>query len=216
MLAAAIEACPDEVWSRPADANRTWQLAYHTLFFVHLYLQPEESDFVPWEKHQDRYVGIGSEASGSDSGEGDDTTLSKEDTFAYLARCRSEVDSRTAELDLEAESGFHWLPMNKLELQFYNIRHVMQHTGELYERLAKVAQADLPWEWVRRGAMTRSRARCRLAVGHARNAKQERGGQSAALVQCCSVRRLRELRLPVSSLGWPQHIQEHLSAGDGD
>jgi len=27
-------------------------------------------------------------------------------------------------------SGFDWLPFDKLELQFYNIRHIMQHTGE--------------------------------------------------------------------------------------
>ncbi len=32
MLGAAIEACPDDVWDRPADENRTWQVAYHMLF----------------------------------------------------------------------------------------------------------------------------------------------------------------------------------------
>jgi hypothetical protein len=49
-------------------------------------------------------------------------------------------------LDLKAESGFYWLPFDKLELQFYNIRHVQQHTGELCERLG--ARGDLQVDWV--------------------------------------------------------------------
>jgi hypothetical protein len=49
-------------------------------------------------------------------------------------------------MDLEAESGFYWLPFDKLELQFYNIRHVQQHTGELCERLG--AQGEIEVDWV--------------------------------------------------------------------
>ena len=48
-------------------------------------------------------------------------------------------------LDLEAESGFYWLPFNKLELQFYNIRHLTLHTGELAERLWAVAGEETRW-----------------------------------------------------------------------
>ena len=53
-----------------------------------------------------------------------------------------QVDS----LDLEAESGFYWLPFDKLELQIYNIRHIQQHTGELCERLG--ARGDIEVGWV--------------------------------------------------------------------
>jgi hypothetical protein len=28
------------------------QIAYHALFYTHLYLQPAEADFVPWEHHR--------------------------------------------------------------------------------------------------------------------------------------------------------------------
>jgi hypothetical protein len=48
-------------------------------------------------------------------------------------------------LDLEAESGFNWLPFDKLELQIYNIRHIQQHTGELYERLGTSGSIELSW-----------------------------------------------------------------------
>ncbi|RZK80772.1 MAG: hypothetical protein EOO92_06930 [Pedobacter sp.] len=33
------------------------------------------------------------------------------------------------------DSGFDWLKMNKLELHFYNIRHLQHHIGQLVERL---------------------------------------------------------------------------------
>ena len=46
-----------------------------------------------------------------------------------------QVVERVTQLDLEAHSGFEWLPFGKLELQIYSIRHLQQHTGELMERL---------------------------------------------------------------------------------
>jgi hypothetical protein len=49
-------------------------------------------------------------------------------------------------LDYNAPSGFSWIPLNKLELQLYNIRHIQHHTGELYERLgARAGIGDLRW-----------------------------------------------------------------------
>jgi hypothetical protein len=53
-------------------------------------------------------------------------------------------------LDPEAESGFYWLPMNKLELQIYNIRHLQQHTGELMERLGSRAGVEVDWVGMKR------------------------------------------------------------------
>ena len=48
-------------------------------------------------------------------------------------------------MDLEAQSGFYWLPFGKLELQFYNIRHTQQHTGELCERLGATGDIEVAW-----------------------------------------------------------------------
>ena len=145
MLSAAIEACPDDVWDRPDDTNRTWHVAYHALFFVHLYIQPTESDFVPWEKQKDYYRSMGElpwpPHDESEIGE----ALTKAEILAYLDICRDQVDTRTATVDLHADSGFPWLPMSKLEVQLYSLRHTMQHVGELYERVAKTNRAELPW-----------------------------------------------------------------------
>ena len=55
------------------------------------------------------------------------------------------MEEHVTSLDLEAESGFHWLPFDKLELQIYNIRHIQQHTGELYERLGTAGGVELGW-----------------------------------------------------------------------
>src|SRR6185295_8815556 len=52
MLRKAIEGCPEELWLRQDQANAFWQLAYHTLFFAHLYLQPASGSFRPWKHHQ--------------------------------------------------------------------------------------------------------------------------------------------------------------------
>ena len=33
-LREAIELCPDALWDRQADRNRSWQIAYHALFVL--------------------------------------------------------------------------------------------------------------------------------------------------------------------------------------
>lgn len=146
MLAAAVDACPDAVWDRAEDKNRSWHVAYHVLFYTHLYLQPTEDDFVPWAKHRPNLQVFGGRLPWPPFTEVEvGEPLSKADIVEYLAVCRAEVDARVPELDLAAASGFEWLPMNKLELQLYSIRHLMQHTGELYDRLANTAEVELPW-----------------------------------------------------------------------
>ena len=47
--------------------------------------------------------------------------------------------------DLEAGSGFRWYPVNKLEMQFINIRHIQQHAGELFECLGSRKNIELDW-----------------------------------------------------------------------
>jgi hypothetical protein len=63
----------------------------------------------------------------------------------YLEHCRSHIELSVPSLSLEAQSGFHWLPFNKLELQFYNIRHVQHHTGQLADRLRTAANLGVDW-----------------------------------------------------------------------
>ena len=63
----------------------------------------------------------------------------------FLGVCEARVAEMVAALEFAAPSGFHWLPMNKLELQLYNIRHIQTHAGELAERLSQRAGIDVAW-----------------------------------------------------------------------
>ena len=130
MFKQVIVNCPQSMWDAPGDKFKFWSKAYHVLFFVHLYLQRAEQDFVPWEKHHDP---------------DGDIPFTKDEVLEYLSFVEKQVVERVPATDLEAESGFHWYPVNKLELQFINIRHIQQHTGELYESLGTRENIELGW-----------------------------------------------------------------------
>jgi hypothetical protein len=144
MLNQAILQCPGELWDDASFPNQFWQIAYHVLFYTHLYLQPTEEDFVSWGKHKkDYHTFEGLKEATPDPGK--ISPYAKEEVLEYLEFCRREVYLKVESLDLEAESGFYWLPFNKMELQFYNIRHLQHHTGDLSERLGTNADIHIRW-----------------------------------------------------------------------
>lgn len=145
MLNQAITQCPDDLWADPKFKNQFWHIAYHALFYTHLYLQPSEDDFIPWERHKENYHSMGPQSWSPHAEPEIGEPFLKEEMLEYLEICRQEIDNQVAALNLEAESGFPWIPFNKQELQFYNIRHLQQHTGELCERLGTHAQIDIGW-----------------------------------------------------------------------
>ncbi len=130
MLKQVIVKCPDALWDAPGKQDKFWRKSYHALFYAHLYLQNVEQDFLPWEKHHDPDA---------------EMPFTKEEVLEYLSFAEHHVVDRIPATNLEADSGFYWLPFDKLELQFYNIRHIQQHTGELYERLGSHENIELGW-----------------------------------------------------------------------
>jgi hypothetical protein len=138
MLRQAIEKCPESMWLDTSYKNPFWRVAYHTIIYTHFYLHPKEADFVPWKKHIDEFQGFNPLPEGQQP-------YTKAEVLEYLELCLDQVDEKVDALDLEGESGFYWLPFNKLELQFYNIRHIMQHTGELCERLGAHGEVEVGW-----------------------------------------------------------------------
>jgi hypothetical protein len=132
MLAQSLVKCPESLWNSDHPQGRFWHVAYHALFYTHLYLQTRAEDFVAWEKHHEEYESLRE-------------LYDKPSLLEYLAMCKKQVDERLAETDLDAPSGFHWLPFNKFELQIYSIRHIQQHAGELMERLG---QQNIALDWV--------------------------------------------------------------------
>jgi len=134
MLREAVERCPAGEWSNANHKNAFWQLAYHTLFFTHLYLQRDEAAFQPWAQHRGRDDGI----------EGD--PYSQAQVLEYWFLCDSIVDDAVDVLDLDsAESGFTWYRMSKLEHQFVNIRHIQHHSAQLADRLRSAADIGITW-----------------------------------------------------------------------
>ncbi|MFN8473928.1 MAG: DinB family protein [Anaerolineae bacterium] len=146
MLKQAVVGCPDALWDDPADTTKVWHIAYHALFYTHLYLQDTESDFTPWVKHRNEYQFIGQVPWPPHQPPQIGAPYGKDDVLEYLAFCQQQVGDRVPRLNLEADSGFDWLPFGKLELQLYTIRHLQQHTGELMERLG--SKANLEFDWV--------------------------------------------------------------------
>ena len=138
MLRQAVEKCPEELWEDTSYVNPFWHVVFHVLFYTHFYLGPTEADFVPWVKHRDEIVSLETPVM-------ELTPYSKADMLEYIAHCLEQVEQQVDAMDLEVESGFYWLPFDKLELQFYNIRHIMQHTGELCERLGAHGEIEVGW-----------------------------------------------------------------------
>jgi hypothetical protein len=145
MLKETIARCPDSVWNDSGDKTKFWHVAYHALFYTHLYLQDSEQQFTPWSKHRQQYQFIGQLPWPPHSPPQIGEPYDKETVLEYLAFCQRHVAERVPHLNLDAESGFSWLPFGKFELQLYNIRHLQQHTGELMERLGTRANIEVNW-----------------------------------------------------------------------
>ena len=145
MLKQTITKCPDSIWDSPNDKTKFWHIAYHTLFYTHLYLQDTDQTFTPWSKHRNEYQFIGQVPWPPHSPPQIGEPYDKETLLEYTVFCQRQVTERVPQLNLETASGFDWLPFDKLELQIYTIRHIQQHTGELMERLGTRADVELDW-----------------------------------------------------------------------
>ncbi len=149
MLGEAISKCPEELWDDPTTKLRFWHVAYHTLFYTHLYLQVDGAAFVPWSKHRDEYEFLETLPWDPNKARNIGAPYTKAELLAYHALCQQEVEDKVALLDLALSdntgSGFDWLPFSKLELQFYNIRHIQHHTGQLNDRLRVMADIGIDW-----------------------------------------------------------------------
>ena len=146
MLEQAVLKCPESLWNSSEDKAKFWHVAYHALFYTHLYLQNTHQDFTPWHKHRENYNYMGGRLPWPPH-----TPLATDDPYdkasilEYLAFCQQQVQDRVPALDLDALSGFDWLPFGKLELQIYTIRHLQQHAGELMERLGARTGIEVDW-----------------------------------------------------------------------
>jgi hypothetical protein len=149
MFRDAAMQCPEAEWLDGKHRNAFWQIAYHTLFFTHLYLQPDESTFRPWARHQahvQQQDGIEGPADPGSILPVVPQPYSREDVLAYWEVCDAMVVDALDALDLHrADSGFYWYPMSKLEHQFVNIRHIQHHAAQLADRVRAAADVGVRW-----------------------------------------------------------------------
>ena len=129
-----MRACPDDAWDS-AEVNRFWHIAYHTLFYLHLYLFRTTAEHRPWSGHRDGAEDLGQAPA----------PYTRESILEFLAFCRDHARRRIAALDLDAESGFPWLPFGPVERLAYNLRHLQHHTGQLSERIRQTTGNGVAW-----------------------------------------------------------------------
>ena len=149
MLGEAIQRCPDDLWLASDHTNAFWQIAYHALYFTHMYSQPDEAAFRPWEQHQDanQYPdGIPGPPDPGSSLPLLPKAYTKAQTLEYWKYCDGMIDGAVEALDLESpQCGFSWYRMSKLEHQFVSIRHIQHHVAQLADRLRSAANIGVEW-----------------------------------------------------------------------
>ncbi|MBN1218367.1 MAG: hypothetical protein JXM69_05530 [Anaerolineae bacterium] len=99
MLKQAVVKCPASLWNDPADKNKFWHIAYHALFYTHLYLQPSEQDFEPWAKHREQSQLMGPRPRPAHQEPEIGEPYSKEEVLEYLEFCQKQVSETMPSLE---------------------------------------------------------------------------------------------------------------------
>jgi hypothetical protein len=155
MLRQAIERCPEPLWTCGDATNAFWQIAYHTLYYTHLYLHPRAEDFTPWEHHQTFIQDLDEFRAPPEIQDlcelphrppQTGKPYTREQVLAYWELCDAMVDEAVGALDLLAsDCGFPWYQLTKAEHQMVNIRHIEHHTAQLGVRLREAAGIGIDW-----------------------------------------------------------------------
>jgi hypothetical protein len=144
-LEGAIKVCPDDMWSDRSRDPVFWQLAFHTLFWLDLYLTGSIEGFSPPEP-------FGLEEL-DPSGTYHDPPYTKEQLLTYVMYCRDKCKTTIESLDDTSSSRiceFRWGNATFTELLLYNMRHVQHGAAQLNVRLRQ--EADTASRWIGRAA----------------------------------------------------------------
>ncbi len=147
MMAECLRKCPPDHWDNRIAHYTFWQVAYHTLCFVDVYLSPSDT---AWQPRQDPDApGGGLHPAGRAELEEEfpSRRFSQAELLAYIDICRGKVRSAIAAEtpeSLRGPSGFPRLKFSRAELHLYNLRHIQHHTGQLTASLRRVG-VDTGW-----------------------------------------------------------------------
>ncbi len=126
MLENAMLACPDEIWGDRSEQPECWYLAYHTLFWLDLYLSGSIEEFsppAPFTLDELDPAGLLPER-----------VYAKEELQIYLRHCRRKCRATIQSLTDEKANelfAFGWGEVSFAELLLYNMRHVQHHAAQL-------------------------------------------------------------------------------------
>ncbi|HRK20961.1 MAG TPA: DinB family protein [Fimbriimonadaceae bacterium] len=143
MLRQCIDRCPDDLWVSGSHPRTYWRIAYHAIFYTHLYLMPNLEAFKPWEKAIENDASLWDDD--PDGVPPAEPVYTKEEMLGYLDQVDAQIDGWVEGLDLDAlHTGFDWYPIPKLDHQLMNLRHVQGHLGQLSE-LMMARGIDIDW-----------------------------------------------------------------------
>lgn len=149
MLRGAIDRCTDDVWYAQVHKNACWQIAYHTLYFAHLYSMRDLDAFQPWIGQQpptQNDDGIPGPPNADSPLPLMPAPYSREEVLAYCDFCDELIDRNIDEMDLgNPESGFWWYKIPKLEHQLVNIRHIQHGAAQLADRVRNEVGVGVDW-----------------------------------------------------------------------
>jgi hypothetical protein len=141
MLDDATRLCPNQLWTAvlwkdPDDAayGQFWFVAYHTLFWLDLYLTGASDGFAPPAP----FI----------RGALPDKPYTKDQIRSYLDQCRRKCQSTIqALMDEKARQrcSFDWVEASFPELQFCNMRHVQEHAAQLSLLLGQYDISGMDW-----------------------------------------------------------------------
>jgi hypothetical protein len=159
MLDHALITCPAALWEEPLwrvppdqtlppELAEFWYIAYHTLFWLDLYLTAaREEEFTPPAPFTRTEL--------DPAGVVPTRVYTKEELRSYLTALRQKCRTRLLTLtDEQARqtSEYPWIrgqTISYLELQIYTMRHVQEHAAQLSLFLGQRAVPDVP-DWVAR------------------------------------------------------------------
>lgn len=150
MLDEPLRDCPDELWEKSlwhdqpeqwvaTGFSAFWYLAYHTLFWLDLYLTGAEENFAPPAPF---------DLVEMDSGEILPRVYTREELLSYLEYCRQKCQETIGALSHEQAyrlCRFPWGELPFAELQLYNLRHVQEHSAQLCMFLGQQAGKSAAW-----------------------------------------------------------------------
>lgn len=145
MLENALRSSPDELWeatlwdepSLPASAA-FWNLGYHTLFWLDLYLSGAVEGFAPPAPFTLDELEAGKLP----------RTFTRDELLGYLAfarqKCQATVTGLTDE-QARRICRFRWGEVPFTELLLYNMRHVQEHAAQLNMLLGQTIDSAPGW-----------------------------------------------------------------------